>query len=160
MEISKELQEILRQVNNELPPHDRVSEQEIAAVGGELNHMLTTATQQTASQFEVAPTCSPRTLRQKLAALWQAIKDKISEWLSPVPPQWTRFMTGLRRKLQELQSTPGNEKLIAVGLMAVGIAVAAALVKSMPLLIALLALLGITSLVRLAERITRIPSMI
>jgi len=129
-------------------------------VGQELNVMLTSATQQTASQFEQTPPNAQRTLRQKLAALWQAIKDRINEWLSPVPPQWARFMRALKAKLQDLQSRPGNEKLVAIGLMAIGIAVAAVLVKSLPLLVALLAILGLVSLVRLAERISRIPSTI
>jgi hypothetical protein len=160
MDIHQQLEEILHQINNELPPRDRVSPQQIGAVGLELNAMLTTATQQTAGQFEAAPSQSPRTLRQKLAALWQTIKDKISEWLSPVPPRWTRFMNALKAKLQDLQSRPGNETLVAVGLMAVGIAVAAVLVKSLPLLVALLAILGFTSLVNLATRVSRIPSMI
>ena len=158
MEISKQLQEILVQINNELAPQDRISEQEIAAVGCELNEMLTLATQQAGTQLQSS--APPRTFKEKLAALWQAIKDKISAWLSPVAPQWARFMNALRWKLQELQSRSGNEKLIAAGMLAVGIAVAAVLVHSMPMLIALLAILGVTSLVNLAQRITRIPGMI
>ena len=158
MEIYRELESILWQINAELPEQDRVSAEEISKVGHELNNMLTAATQQAGQHYQ-AP-AHPRTLREKLVALWESIKAKINEWLCPVSTHWTRFLEAVRAKLQQFQFNPGNEKLMGIGLMAVGIALVAVLVKSMPLLIALLALLGVTSLVRLAERITRIPSMI
>ena len=154
MEIHRQLEEILMQINNELPPQDRVSAQEIANVGHELNTMLTTATQQAAGRFQ-AP-APPRTLREKLAALWQAIKDKINGWLSPVSSRWNAFLRTLRCKLLELQQRmSGNETLVTLGLMAVGVALVAVVIKSIPLIVALLALLGLTTLLRLAERVTR-----
>jgi hypothetical protein len=158
MDVTNQLQEILKAINRELDPNDRVSEQEIGAAGWELNRMLNVAAQTAAGQL---PTPGrPRTLRQKLAALWAAIRDKITAWLSPVPPRWLRFVNALKAKLQQLQNTQGNEAMLGLGLMAVAIALVAALLKSMPLLVGLLAALGFVSLVRLIERVTRIPAFI
>jgi hypothetical protein len=157
MEISRQLEEILLQINNELPEWDRVTHEEIASVGHQLNGMLTQATQQAAGQFQAAP---PRTFKEKLLALWQAIKDRINAWLSPISPRWNRFLEAVKAKLRELQTRPGNEKLLAIGLMAVAVAVVAAVIKSIPLLIALLAALGFAHMLRLLERVTRIPQFI
>lgn len=155
MEIHRELESILWQINNELPQEDRIGPEEIGHVGHQLNDMLNNVTQE-ARQQHYLPT-HPRTWREKLSALWEAIKTKINEWLCPVSSRWQRFLEAMKTKLQELQSRPGGEALIGVGLMAVGIALVAALAKSIPLLIGLLAALGFVTLLRLVERITRIP---
>ena len=157
MDVSNELREILVQINNEIAPQDRVSEQEIADVGAELNKMLATATREAGGQLHTP--ANPRTLKGKLAALWQAIKHKIAAWLSPITPRWLRFVNALKAKLRQLESMPGDETLKVIGLMAIAIAIVAVLIKSMPLLIALLALLGFVSVLRIAERITRIPEV-
>jgi hypothetical protein len=143
MDVTRQLQEILIQINNDLAPEDRVCEHEIAQVGGELNHMLNNAVQQAAGNLP--PPAPRRTLKQKLAALWQAIKDKIAAWLSPVTPRWLRFVNALRRKLENWELSGG---VIAVGLVAIAIALVAALVKSMTLLIAVLAIIGFARLVK------------
>jgi hypothetical protein len=154
MEIHRQLEEILIQINNELSPADRVTHEEIAEVGDQLNGMLTRATQQAGRQLEARP---PRTFKDKLLALWQAIKDRIESWLSPISPRWKRFLEAVKAKLSELQSQPGNEKLLAIGLMAVAVAVVAAVIKSIPLLIALLAALGFVHMLRVLENVTRFP---
>ena len=157
MEIHRELETILSQINKELPQADRVSPEDITKVGHELNDMLTTATQQAGHQFTPGPV---RTLREKLVALWESIKAKINDWIYPISPQWNRFLKALKAKLQQLQSTPGNEKWIAIGMLAIGVALFAVLVKSIPLIIGLLAILGFTSLLRLTERVTRLPQYV
>ncbi len=142
MDVTRQLQEILIQINNDLAPEDRVCEHEIAQVGDQLNRMLNTAVQQAAGNMP--PPAPPRTLKEKLAALWQAIKDKIAAWLSPVP-HWLRFVNALRRKLEGWEWSGG---VIAIALVAIAIAVVAALLKSMTLLIALLAIIGFARLLK------------
>jgi hypothetical protein len=142
MDINQQIENILTQINNELPPQ-------------ELNGMLNTITREAGQQFH-AP-ANPRTWREKLKALWEAIKAKINAWLCPVSSRWLQFLEAVKAKLQHLQSMPGNEKWAGIGLMAVGIVLVAVLVKSIPLLIGLLAALGFITLVRVADRFTRIP---
>ncbi len=144
MDVTRQLQEILIQINNDLAPEDRVCEHEIAQVGGELNNMLNTAVHQAAGNLP--PPAPPRTLKQKLAALWAAIKEKIAAWLSPVTPRWVRFMNALKTKLQDFAEE--NEVLLVVGLMAIAIALVSALLKSMTLLVALLAVIGFARLLK------------
>jgi hypothetical protein len=144
MDVTRQLQEILTQINNDLAPEDRVCEHEIAQVGGELNQMLNTAVAQASGQLS-AP-APRRSLKEKLALLWAAIKDKIAAWLSPVTSRWLRFIDRLRAKLQNLLN--GNEVLLWTALVAVAIALIAVLLKSMSLLVVLLAIIGFARLVR------------
>ncbi len=152
MEISRQLEEILSEINRELQPEDQVTPEEIARVGQQLNNMLNDGTRQAAGQVQIN---RPRNWREKLAALWQAIRDRINAWLCPVSPRWNRFLEAVKAKLREFQSQPGNETLLALGLMAVAVAVIAAILKSLPLLITLLAALGFVHLLRVLGRITR-----
>lgn len=143
MDVTRQLQEILAQINNDLAPQDRVCEHEIAHVGGELNQMLNTAVQQASGNLP--PPAAPRSLKQKLAALWSAIKDKLAAWLSPAMPRWVRFVNALRRKLEGWEGAGG---VLAIALVAIAVALVAALVKSMSLLIALLAIIGFARLLK------------
>lgn len=157
MEVHQQLEQILTQINKELPPKDRVSEKEITSVGAQLNTMLHEATQETANRF--ALTAQPRSLRERLAALWQAIKERISLWLSPLPPRWKKFLEAVKAHVTDLQSKPGGEKLVGIAMLAIAVALVAVLVKSIPLLIALLAIVGFTTMLRMFERLTRIPQL-
>lgn len=144
IDVTCQIEQILAQINNDLAPEDRVCEHEIGRVGGELNHMLNAAMAQASCQMP--PPAPPQTLKAKLAALWSALKDRISACLAPVSPWWVRFVNALRSKLQSL--IYGNEVLIWTGLAAVAIALVAALLKSMTLLIGLLAIVGFARLVK------------
>lgn len=144
IDVTAQIEQILAQINNDLAPEDRVREHEIGRVGGELNHMLNAALAQASCQMP--PPAPPLTLKGKLAALWAALKDRISAWLAPVTPWWLRFVNALKEKLQDLFN--GNQILIWSGLAALAIALVAALVKSMTLLIGLLAIIGLARLVR------------
>jgi cobalamin biosynthesis protein CobD/CbiB len=93
------------------------------------------------ASYQIPPPAPPQSLKGKLAAIWTAIKDRISAWLSPVVPWWVRFVNALKEKLYSLIN--GNEVLIWTGLAALAIALVAALVKSMALLIAVLAIIGL-----------------
>ncbi len=143
MDVTRQLSEILSQINNDFAPQDRVCEHEISGVSSELNEMLNRAVQQAAGNLP--PPAPRRTLKQKLAALWQAIKDKIAAWLSPVTPKWLQFVNALRAKLQNWELSGG---VIAIALVAIAIALVATLLKSMTLLIALLAIVGFARLVK------------
>jgi hypothetical protein len=144
MNVTQQIEEILTQINNEVAPEDRVCEHEIARVGGELNQMINAALAQASGQLP--PPAPPRTLKEKLGALWAAIKDKISAWLSPVVPWWVRFVNALKEKLQRLMI--GNEILVWTCLAALAIALVAALLKSMTPLIAMLAIIGLARLLK------------
>ena len=144
MNVTQQIEEILTQINNEVAPEGRVCEHEIARVGGELNQMINTALAQASGQLP--PPAPPRTLKEKLGALWAAIKDKISAWLSPVVPWWVRFVNALKEKLQRLMI--GNEILVWTCLAALAIALVAALLKSMTPLIAMLAIIGLARLLK------------
>jgi hypothetical protein len=139
MNVTRQIEDILIQINNEVAPEDRVCEHEIARVGGELNQMINAAMAQ--ASYQIPPPAPPQSLKGKLAAIWTAIKDRISAWLSPVVPWWVRFVNALKEKLYSLIN--GNEVLIWTGLAALAIALVAALVKSMALLIAVLAIIGL-----------------
>ena|ERR1044071_1060277 len=144
IDVTRQIEEILAQINTDLAPDERVCEHEIGRVGGELNQMLNAAMAQASCQLP--PPAPPRTLKQKLGALWAAIKDKLCAWLSPVTPAWLRFVNALKAKLQSLAN--GNEILVWTGFAALAIALVATLVKSLTLLIALLAIIGLARLVR------------
>jgi len=111
MNVTRQIEDILIQINNEVAPEDRVCEHEIARVGGELNQMLNAAMTQASGQLP--PPASPPTLKERLGTLWAAIKDKISAWLSPVVPWWVRFVNALKEKLHNL--IYGNDILILTG---------------------------------------------
>jgi hypothetical protein len=144
IDVTGQIEQILAQINNDLAPQDRVCEHEIGRVGGELNRMLNAAMAQASCQMP--PPAPPQILTGKLAALWAALKDRISAWLAPVTPWWVRFVNALKEKLHNLIN--GNEIWVWTGLAALAIALVAALVKSMTLLIGLLAIVGFARLLK------------
>ena len=157
MEATQQIQEILRQVNNDFAPEDRVEERELGEVSAQLNRMLGSAVEQANQQQHYCPPPPPTGFWARLGALWQAIKDKISAWLAPVTPRWVRMLNALRTRLEQLQQYAGGDQYGALLVMAAGIAIVAALLKSLPMLVALLAMLGVATVLRFLESLTRFP---
>ena len=153
MESHVSLEEVLHHVNKSLPPEDRVPEEEIARVGAELKQMLSTA----AAQDPAGPAPSGRSLRTRLAALWAALKEKLAALLAPLSPRWNRLIGLIREKLAQVDSKGGMDALLGMVLVVVVVAVLAALIKSLPLFVALLALTGLLTFVRLLAYATRLP---
>ena len=158
MDDAVSIEDILNHVNQHLAPEDRVPEEEIARVGAQLKAMLANAArayQQQNSQSSARPS-----LRTRLAAFWQALKEKLVALLAPLTPRWRKLIGLIREKLDQIEGGTGLEALLSMVLIVVVVAVIAALVKSLPLLVALLALTGLVTFLRLLACITRLPGLI
>jgi hypothetical protein len=158
MDDAVSIEDILNHVNQHLAPEDRVPEEEIARVGAQLKAMLTNAApayHQQNSQGSARPS-----LRTRLAAFWQALKEKLAALLAPLTPRWRKLIGLIREKLNQVEGGASLEALMGMVLIVVVVAVLAALMKSLPLLVALLALTGLMTFMRLLACITRLPGLL
>jgi hypothetical protein len=157
MELTNSIEDILRQLNRALDPEHQVDEREITGVGARLNHLLAYAAQPATASAE-APHASRPTLRARLAMLWHAIKDKLAAWLSPLTPKWRKLLALLKAKLFE--NNTGKERLWPFLLTLMVVIFIAAVLKSLPMLIAFLAFFGLLSLVQLLRSLCPSPAFV
>jgi len=150
---SKPIEDILRQVNHTLAPHERVSADQIRNVGHQLDCLLHEAE---GPEYHSEPEPLPElTLKDRLLQFWQQIKEKFAAMMAAISPRWRKLINRLKQILQTVSDKTGEETLLTAALIVIVIAVAAALINSLPLIVALLSVIGFISLVRLLERVTR-----
>ena len=155
MKSALSIEDVFRHLNDHLAPEDRVPEEEIARVGDELKRMLADPPKTSTRPIEDTQP-GRRSLRTRLAAFWQALKEKLAALLAPLTPRWHKLINLIRAKLAQVEGKSGMDALLSMVLVVVVVAIISALVKSLPLLVGLLALTGLITFLRLLAYTTRL----
>jgi hypothetical protein len=153
MYATKPIEDLLSQINESLAPDERVDSEQIQELGQQLDCLLKEA-EGAEWRTDVAP--APKLhWKQRLLRFWQKIKEKLCAWLSPICPRWRKLISRLKEILHKVSENAGQPAILSAILIAVVVAVVAALIKSLPLIVALLSIIGFVHLARLFEQATR-----